>query len=67
MILGRNILTELGLNFKFSEHVIKDDDGPFKGSTTSVVNLGTYIFKYLNTREITPEESFANAYVKEVY
>ena len=32
-----------------------------------MVNLGTYIFKYLNTGKITPEESFTNAYVKEVY
>ena len=27
MILGRDILTELGLNLKFSEHVIEADDG----------------------------------------
>ena len=49
MILGPDILTELGLNLKFSEHVIEADDGNFKGSTTPMVDLGTYIFKYLNT------------------
>ena len=27
----------------------------------------TYIFKYLNTGKITPEESFTNYYVEEVY
>ena len=32
-----------------------------------MVDLGTYIFKYLNTGKITPEESFTNAYVEEVY
>ena len=32
-----------------------------------MVNLGMYIFKYLNTGEITPEEYFTNAYVEEVY
>ena len=32
-----------------------------------MVDLGTYIFKYLNTGKITPEESFTNAYVKGVY
>ena len=32
-----------------------------------MVDLGTYIFKGLNTREITPEEYFTNAYVEEVY
>ena len=32
-----------------------------------MVDLGTYIFKDLNTDKITPEELFTNAYVKEVY
>ena len=32
-----------------------------------MVELGTYIFKDLNTGKITPEESFTNAYVEEVY
>ena len=34
MILGKYLFTELGLNIKLSEHVIKSDDGPFNGSTT---------------------------------
>ena len=34
MILGRDLLTELGLNLEFSKHVIKADDGPFNGYTT---------------------------------
>ena len=49
MILGLDLLTQLGLNLRFSEHVIESDDGPFKGSTTPMVNLGTDIFKDLNT------------------
>ena len=32
-----------------------------------MVDLGTYIFKYLNAGKITPKESFTDAYVKEVY
>ena len=67
MILGWELLTELILNLKLSEHVIKAYDGPFKGSTTPMVDLGTYIFKYLNLGKITPEESFTNSYVEEVY
>ena len=67
IILGWYILTELGLNLKFFDHIIEADDGPFKGSTTPMVDLGTYEFKILNTGEITPEESFTNAYVEEVY
>ena len=67
MILGQDILTELGLNLKWSEHVIKAGDGPFNGSTTPMVDVGMYICKYLNTEKITPEELFTDAYVKEVY
>ena len=43
MIIGRHLLTELG---------IEADDGPFKGSTTPMVDLGTYIFKYSNTGKL---------------
>ena len=64
MILRQDILTELGIILKLSEHVIKSYDGPFKGSTSPMVDLGTYLFQYLNTWKITPEESFTNNYVK---
>ena len=42
MILGQYLLTELWLNFKFYDHVIKAYDGTFKGSKTPMVDLGTY-------------------------
>ena len=32
-----------------------------------MINLGTYIFKYLSTGKIIPEELFTNDYVEEVY
>ena len=32
-----------------------------------MVDLGNYIFKYLNTGKITPEEQFTNDYVKDEY
>ena len=67
LILGRYLLIELGLYLKFYEHIIEADNGPFKWSTTLMVDLGTYIFKYLNAGKITPEEFFTNSYVKEVY
>ena len=44
MILGRYLLTELGLNLKFSDHIIEAGCGPFKGYTTSMVYLGMYEF-----------------------
>ena len=61
MLLGRDIFTELGLNLKWSDHVIKLYGGTFKGSTTTMVYLVTYGFKYLSTVEITVEESLTNA------
>ena len=67
MILGQDLPTEIGSNIKLSEQVIKADDGTFKGSTTSMVDLVRYVNKYLNTEKITPEELFTNAYVEAVY
>ena len=64
MILGQDILTELGLNLRLDEHVIEADDGLFKGYTTPMIDLGTYEFNNLNTGKITPEELFTVAYVK---
>ena len=43
MILGRYLLTNLGLNLKFSYHFIEADNGPFKGSTSPIFDLGTKI------------------------
>ena len=59
MILGMDLITELGLNLKFSEHITEADDGTFNESTTPMVDLGTYLFKDLNTGDITPEESWS--------
>ena len=63
MILVIDILTELGLNIKISEHGIKADDSPFIGSSLTMFYLGAYVFKYLNTREIKNEELFTDAYI----
>ena len=40
MILGRDILTDLGSNLKLYDNVIKANDGPFKRSTAPMVDLG---------------------------
>ena len=52
MILGGNLLKELGLDLKLSEHVIVADYGPFKGYTIPMVDLDKYLFKALNTEKI---------------
>ena len=55
IILGRDILNFLVLNLKWSNHVIEADGGPFKKSTAPIFDLGTYEFKDLEARKITPE------------
>ena len=42
IILGRDQLPDSGLNLKPYDHVIEEGDGPFKESTTPVVDIGTY-------------------------
>ena len=32
-----------------------------------MIDLGTYEIKYLNTGKMTPEKSFTNAYIDEIY
>ena len=66
IILGRYLLTTLLLNLKLSDHVIEANDVPLKGSSTPMDYLGMYEFKYLNTNNITPEESFTNSYAAEI-
>ena len=40
MILGRYLLTTIGLNLKFSDHVIEADYVNFKWYTAPMVDLG---------------------------
>ena len=47
-----------------AEHVIEADYGPFIGSTVTMVDLVAYVFKYLNTGKIIPEQFFTDAYVE---
>ena len=67
MILGRDLLTELVLNLKLSNHIIEVDDEPFKVYTAPIVDLGTYQFTDLETSKITLKEFFINAQVTKVY
>ena len=60
-------MNRIKIKFKFSEYIIDSNDEPFKMSTTPTLNLGAYIFKYLNTEKITTEESFIGTYIEEVY
>ena len=46
MILGRYLLIAFGLNLKFSKYFIGSSNGPLKLSTSTMIYLGTYEFKY---------------------
>ena len=50
-----------------SDHVIKSYDGPFKGSTEPMVDLGLCDVIILNTGKIVPKELFLNAYAEEIH
>ena len=67
VILGRYLLTVIVSHIKVSDNAIKSDYGPLKGSTALMVNIGWYIFKYLNTGKITPINFFINAYSEELH
>ena len=65
MILGRDLLTALGLDLKFSENIILESDGPYKGCSAPMVDVSTYDFKHLTYNKVKPEESFIDTYVNE--
>ena len=52
MIWVQYLLTELWLHLKLSEHIIKADDRPFKGSITLMVDFGTDVIKDLNSAKL---------------
>ena len=56
MILGRYLLTKLGLYLKFSEHVIIGGDGLYEGWLAPMDDVTDYEFKYLTDKIIKPEE-----------
>ena len=63
MILGRDLLTDLGLGLKFSEKIIVGGDGPYKGCSAPMVDVSNCDFKLLTDKTVIPEESFINSYI----
>ena len=60
MILGRDLLTMMGTDLNFSEHVIIGGDRPYKGSSAPMDDVTNYEFKPLTDRIIKLEEYFIN-------
>ena len=67
MILGRDLLTALGLDLKFSENVIHGGEGTYKGCSAPMVEVSNYNFNTLTSKIVKPEESFINVYVSECF
>ena len=55
MILGRDLLTTLGLDLKFSENVIIGGEGPYKWFSSNVVDISNYDFKSITDKTVKPE------------
>ena len=64
MILGRDLLTSLGLDLNFYENVIIGGEGTYKGCSVPMVDIRNYNFKSITGKTVKPEESFINSYVK---
>ena len=56
MILGRDVLTALGLYITFSENIIIEGDGPCKRCSEPMVYVSTYYFKTLIDNKVKAEE-----------
>ena len=55
MILGRDLLTALGLDLKFSENLIIVIEGPYKGYSTPMDDVSNYNFKYITDKTVITE------------
>ena len=55
------------INIIISKHSIYPGDRPLKGTTTPMIDFGTYQFKYLNTGEENLNVTLMNTDVKVVY
>ena len=65
MILGRDLLTALGLDIKFYDNVIVGGEGPYEGCSSPIFYVSNYNFKSISDKTVKPEECFINSYADE--
>ena len=65
MILGRDLLTAMGLYLKFSKNVIIGREVPYEGCSAPMVDVSNYDFNIIKDKTVNLEESFINSYVDE--
>ena len=67
MILGRYLLTAMGIDLKFSENIIIGGDGSYEGCSEPMVDVINYGFKSLTDKLFKPEELFINSYINKCF
>ena len=67
IILGRNLLTTLGLDLKSFDSGIVGGDGPHEGCLAPMFDISNYDYKTLTDKIVKPEESFLYSYVNECF
>ena len=67
MILGRDLLTDLGLDIKFSGCFIVGGKGPYEGCLVTMVDVSNYDYAPLTDKIVKPKEYFLNLYVNECF
>ena len=67
IILGRNLLTTLGLDLKSFDSGIVGGDGPHEGCLAPMFDISNYDYKTLTDKIVKPEESFLNSCVNECF
>ena len=65
MILGRDLITALGLDFKFSDNIIIVNEGPYEGYSTPLVDVSNHNFTSITDKSVKQEEYFIDLYFSE--
>ena len=63
MTAGRDLLTALGLELKFSENIIFGGKGLYEGCPKPMVNIGNYDFVIVTDKTVKLQGSFINWYI----
>ena len=54
MVLGRDLLTAMGLGIKFSNKVISGEEGPYEGCSALMVDVINYNFNLITDKTVKP-------------
>ena len=63
MILGRDLLTALVMDLKFSDNIIIGGEGPYEQFSAPMVDGSNYYFNSITDITVKPEDYFINLYV----